>query len=159
MQETVRIASVVSSTRPARHRLIRSALQDSAMLKLVVLALCLSIFSCANHVKLPDSYAYDTTKPLSPQFDSIRLNDGIDAREADILSTLYFLKHEGLCGANWPVTRRGPLWRAWTAVGPGGHPHPDITIDPKSGIVRQKGHPDSVPPWDDLCAFLRAYEQ
>lgn len=133
------------------------------MPKLLLLLMSFSLLGCAHQVEPPRSYAYDNTKPYAPQFDSIRLDDGIDAREADLLATIYFLKHEGLCGANDPVVRRGSLWRAGTMVGPSGHPHPDITIHSKSGVVRQRGNPRSAPPWEDLRVsvdkVIRTYQE
>jgi hypothetical protein len=123
------------------------------MPKLIILILCLSVLGCANSVKPPESYAYDNTKPIGPQFYSIQLDNGIDSREADILATVYFSKYEGACGGNMPVVRRGRFWHSLTLVGSSGHQNPDIKIDSRSGIVGQKGHPTSIPPWDDLRAY------
>lgn len=122
------------------------------MPKLIILILCLSGLGCANSVKPPETYAYDNTKPLAPQFHSIQLENGIDSLEADILATIYFSKYEGACGVNMPVIRRGRFWHSLTLVGYNGHPKPDITIDSRSGVVGQKGHPSSTPPWDELRA-------
>ncbi len=124
------------------------------MPKLIILILCLSILGCANSVMPPDSYAYDNTKPISPQFHGIQLGNGIDSREADLLATVYFSQYEGSCGGNMPVIRRGRFWHASTVVGYGGKSHPDITIDSRSGVVRQKGNPSSSPPWDDLRGYV-----
>lgn len=104
-------------------------------------------------------YAFDDTHPIVPQFNSINADNGIDLREADILATIYFQKYSGMCGANFPVQKRGKKWHAAAIVGYAGSPAPDITIDIETGVIRQKGNPDSPPPWHDLRKYSLALQQ
>ncbi|MBE2286678.1 MAG: hypothetical protein IAE77_24695 [Prosthecobacter sp.] len=115
-----------------------------------------SLVGCSNsNPVVPNSYAFDKTRSWRPQFESIKLDDGIDAAEADLLATLYFARYEGMCGANFPVIRDKGRWRALTVVGYSGTAQPDIFVDAKTGVISHKGYPDSVPPWRDLREMCR----
>ncbi len=125
------------------------------MFKVLTLIPILGMLGCASSSQEPPGwYAYEYGRPLAPYFHSIKIEDKIDAREADVLATLYFLRYDGFCGANSPVFQKGRKWYALTAAGPTGSADADIVIDSTSGVVRQKGHPDSSPPWDDLRDVL-----
>lgn len=111
---------------------------------------------CSNsNPVVPKSYAFDESRSWRDQFESIKLDDGVDAAEADLLATLYFTRYEGMCGANSPVIRDKGIWRSFTAAGYSGSAQPDIIVDAETGLVSQKGHPDSVPPWLELRELCR----
>ena len=125
----------------------------------MLMCVALSV-GCAGTVgQPPDQFAYDMEVPIGPQFDRIDLADGIDAREADLLASLYFQRHVGSCGANFPAIKKGNRWHAETLAGPAGHPQPEITVHAKTGVVRMKGEPVSKPPWDDLREWVRIVER
>lgn len=133
---------------------VKSALQGLLFL------LAAGLSGCMNSRERPrDNYAYDDKKPIEPQFKSIRVVDGIDVREADILSCLYFWKYEGYCGASFPVQKRGKKWHADTVVGPNGAAQSDIIIHSETGVITHRGAPDSAPPWNDLGDFARMISQ
>jgi hypothetical protein len=120
-----------------------------------VLAAILMVGCSISEPVVPKSYAFEESRSLKAQFESINLADGVDAAEADILATLYFARYEGACGTNFPVIRDRSRWRALTVVGYAGRAQPDIFVNAKTGVVRHKGYPDSAPPWQDLREFCR----
>jgi hypothetical protein len=97
---------------------------------------------------------FDYDKPWAPQLKAVDASDGISAGEADLLSTAYFIKYEGLCGGSDPVFRRRGEWIAETYVGPSGVAGKDIRVDASSGEIRQRGNPVSRPPWDELIQVI-----
>jgi hypothetical protein len=90
---------------------------------------------------------------------AILLVDGVDAREAEMLVTAYFIRYEGACGGSSPVVRIGGEWTADIRVGYGGTPGQKIRVDCISGIVRQNGHPACRPPWAAIAEYIITPEQ
>lgn len=112
----------------------------AAMKRFLMTALALSVAGCAgSRPKPPEVYAYNHRLSVADQFERIKIEDGIDAGEADILASIYFYRHLGLCGVNYPVIRKGRFWRAGTVVGYGAARRPDITVNAVTGEVRQRG--------------------
>ena len=130
--------------------------QAFTVIPLRMIPLMTVLAGCARVVENPpENHAYIHNRPVRELFGGNRLDDGIDAKEADILASVYFRRYDGLCGSNDPVILRGSLWRAGTTVGYGGVRQADITVHPVTGIVRQKGYPLSTPPWADLREVIR----
>lgn len=90
---------------------------------------------------------------------AIRLSDGVDAREAEMLIHAYFFRYEGGCGGSGPVVRDGADWTAEIRVGYAGTTGQTIRVDCTSGVVRQSGHPTCHPPWTVIAEYIITPEE
>jgi hypothetical protein len=71
----------------------------------------------------------------------VTLEDGVDAREAEVLAVAYFHSYISGCGAVGAIVDRGDAWEAETWVGIAARRDESIFIDKTTGVMRCRKGP------------------
>ncbi len=120
----------------------------------------LTLTSCITRIEEADIgedwYAFiDSREGVKTRLNQLSASDGISIQEACFLSTLYFQRYNGMCGASFIAGHTKNQWIFEAMVGSNGVSAPPIKVNKRTGQIRQKGQPESAAPWSDLMEWLK----